>query len=196
MHRLTTAVAVLAITLATGCEAPTAADPPPALPPTTAPAPPAAVVYGKTIEERYPAKVVRIVDGDTLVVLNDANEQIKIRLEGIDTPEKGQPFGTKAKDMLGDLTFGKTATVAVTGQDWFGRTLGYIIADGVNANAAMIENGMAWHYVKYNKDEELAALQQQTQAVGLGLWADANPVAPWDWRAQKREEAKAKKQQQ
>ena len=212
MHKLT-AVVLLAIVIATGCEAPPAAPTPTATdapqpsattttdPPTVAdpsqprraqplplvPSPTAKVVYGKTIKERYYAKVVRIVDGDTLVILTNTKtpEQIKVRLEGIDTPEKGQPFGNRAKQKLADLTFGKTAEVAVTGSDRYGRTLAYITADYTNANAALVEAGMAWHYVKYNKDEELAALQAMAKEAGVGLWADANPVAPWDWRKKK-----------
>ena len=151
-----------------------------------------AVVYGKAIEQRYRAKVVRIVDGDTLVVLNDANEQIKIRLEGIDTPEQGQPFGSKSKEKLSELTFGKTVVVAVTGTDFFKRTLGYIeipihtfAVDPINANAELIRYGLAWHYIKYNKSPELAELEQSAHDAKLGLWSDPSPVPPWDWRKKK-----------
>ena len=148
-----------------------------------------AVVYGKTIEKRYRAKVVRIVDGDTLVVLNDANEQIKIRLEGIDTPEPGQPFGSKSKEKLSELTFGKTVVVAVTGTDFFKRTLGYIeipihtfAVDPINANAELIRYGFAWHYKSYNSSPELAEFETAARTAKIGLWGGSEtPVPPWEW---------------
>ena len=131
-------------------------------------------------------KVVGVTDGDTLTLLVDET-QYKIRLASIDAPERGQPFGSKAKTALSDMVFGKVVSVRVTDTDKYGRTVGTIIVGTVDVNAALIRQGFAWHYVKYSDSEELAALELAAREAKAGLWADAHPVAPWDWRRQKRE---------
>ncbi len=139
-------------------------------------------VFGKSIEESFPAKVVGVTDGDTIKILDDQNNQIGVRLESIDTPEKKQAYGTKAKQALSDLVFGKQVTIQKTGQDRYGRTLAFVVADGINTSQALIEGGYAWHYKQYSDDPELAELEEQTGAAKRGLWADAEPVPPWKFR--------------
>lgn len=135
-------------------------------------------------------KVVSVKDGDTIVVLKD-QEQITIRLEGIDCPESGQAFGNKAKQACSELCFGKTVTVKATGKDRYGRTLAQIVLpDGKELHRELVRQGYAWWYRKYSNDERLGQLEADARNDRRGLWADANPVAPWDWRAEKRSKSK------
>jgi len=130
-------------------------------------------------------RVIRVSDGDTARVLV-GTQPVTVRLEGIDAPETGQAFGNRSKQALSAIVFGKTVTVRKTGEDRFGRALGFIIVDGVNANAKMVEDGWAWHYKKYSSDERLRSLEREARDAKRGLWADPNPVAPWDFRAIRR----------
>jgi micrococcal nuclease len=128
-------------------------------------------------------KIVGVTDGDTVKLLTSDSTEIKIRLEGIDCPEKNQAFGQKAKQFTSDLCFGKQVTLEKTGMDRYGRTLGYIILeDGRNLNKEILKAGFAWHYKKYNQSEELDNLEAEAKTVKRGLWTDANPMAPWDFR--------------
>ncbi|MEQ8789887.1 MAG: thermonuclease family protein [Pirellulaceae bacterium] len=126
-------------------------------------------------------KVVSITDGDTLQVLVD-ERPVKVRLEGIDCPETGQPFGTAAKKHLASLCFGKQVRVRVTGQDRYGRTLGEVLVGDESANHALVRDGFSWHYKKYSSDAALAASEVSAREAKVGLWADVNPIPPWEWR--------------
>lgn len=137
------------------------------------------------VVEHLTGKVIGVTDGDTIKVLVN-RQTVKVRLEGIDAPESSQSFGTKSKQALSKMVFGKTITVKKTGEDQYGRTLGIIMVGDVDANAKMIEDGWAWHYIKYNDEERLAKLEISARKAKSGLWADANPLAPWDYRARKR----------
>jgi len=108
----------------------------------------------------------------------------RIRLYGIDCPEGKQAFGTRAKEFTGDFVFGKTVTVEVKDTDHYGRTVGQVIApDGRSLNRELVRAGLAWWYQRYAKhDDELARLEVAARRAGLGLWADPNPVPPWDFR--------------
>lgn len=133
----------------------------------------------------FQGKVIKITDGDTIVVLNEKNEQIKVRLEGIDCPESSQDFGTQAKKATSDLCYGKTVRVEQSGTDRYGRMLAFVYIDDVCINKDLIKQGMAWHYKKYNKDQELAKLEVDAREKKVGLWSMNNPVAPWDFRHKK-----------
>lgn len=135
--------------------------------------------------EKFTAKVIGVTDGDTIVVLTDENKQVKIRLEGIDCPETKQDFGTKAKQATVDMCFQKTVRVEQSGTDIYGRMLAFVYVDDVCVNKELIKNGMAWHYKKYNKDQELAKLEIEAREKGIGLWSMKDPVAPWDFRHKK-----------
>jgi micrococcal nuclease len=126
-------------------------------------------------------KVVGVSDGDTITVLVD-KKPIKIRLEGIDAPEAKQSFGNRSKQALSDLVFGKEVRVKKTGEDRYGRSLGFVSRDGIEINAKMIQDGWARRYKKYNQDSKFADLERQARAAKRGLWAEPNPLAPWDFR--------------
>jgi endonuclease YncB( thermonuclease family) len=130
--------------------------------------------------------VVKIADGDTLTLLTSTNEQVKIRLAGIDTPEKKQPFGNKAKQALANLAFQKQALVEVETKDRYGRTVGVVFVDGLNVNAELVKQGMAWVYRKYTDDKRLYTLESEAKQAKRGLWLDENPIPPWEWRRGRR----------
>ena len=126
--------------------------------------------------------VVAIADGDTLTALCNDNQQIKIRLAEIDAPEKAQPFGNRSKQSLADMCFQKQAEIKPQTKDRYGRTVARVICDDTDANAEQIKRGMAWVYDKYVKDRGLYALQDEARAANVGLWGDADPVKPWEYR--------------
>jgi micrococcal nuclease len=131
--------------------------------------------------------VVAVIDSDTLTVLDATNTQHPVRLTGIDIPERVQPFGTKAKQALSGQVFGKDVTVNSGGQDRYGRTLGEIIVDGESVNLWLVRSGWAWWYERYAPDDtQLRDAQQEARQSGRGLWADPNPVPPWEWRRGRR----------
>ncbi len=131
-------------------------------------------------------KVTAVKDGDTIVVLMD-REQITVRLEGIDCPESAQAFGAKATQAASDLCFGKHVTLKATGKDRYGRTLAdVILPDGKHLNEQLVRSGYAWWYHKYSDNETLKKLEAEARKNKRGLWADAKPTAPWDWRAARR----------
>jgi endonuclease YncB( thermonuclease family) len=131
-------------------------------------------------------KVVVVKDGDTIVVLKD-QEQITVRLEGIDCPESAQAFGAKAKQTASDLCFGGQVTLKTNGKDRYGRTLANVILpDGKSLNEQLVRSGYAWWYRKYSKDKTLQRLEADARKNKRGLWSDAKPIAPWDWRAARR----------
>lgn len=133
-------------------------------------------------------RVVAISDGDTVTVLDGSNTQIKIRLMGIDAPEKKQAFGQKAKENLSTLIFNKQVTVEYSKRDRYGRTVGQILVNGIDANLEQVKAGLAWHYKKYQKEQTAADRDIYAQAEELakaekrGLWVEANPMPPWEWR--------------
>jgi len=133
-------------------------------------------------------KVVGISDGDTLTVLVERT-QVKIRLSGIDAPEKGQAFGGKSKDALAEKVFGKNVRVETQGQDKYGRTLGMIFVGNRNVNVEMVEEGWAWQFKRYDTSKALADAEAKARAAKRGLWADANPKSPWEWRAEGRDKS-------
>ena len=139
----------------------------------------------------YPAwgdvigKVVGVTDGDTLTVLS-ARKQIKVRLADIDAPESKQAFGNRSKQSLSDLCFNKTAKLEGDSKDQYGRILGRVHCDGVDANAEQVRRGLAWVYVQYApKGSPLYAVQLGARGAKRGLWADDAPVPPWEWRRPK-----------
>ncbi|MDX5347642.1 MAG: thermonuclease family protein [Hymenobacteraceae bacterium] len=149
-----------------------------------------AVVYEN--EKQAPAsaaagdKVVAVKDGDTIELLR-GKETIKVRLQGVDAPEKKQAYGEQAKQFTSDLVFGKNVKLIVHNTDRYGRTVGTIILpDGRSLNEELVKNGFAWHYKAYSKDVKLANLEADARRFKRGLWADKNPIAPWDYRKGKR----------
>ncbi|HBD7468638.1 TPA: thermonuclease family protein [Legionella pneumophila] len=136
------------------------------------------VVFAKIIS----GEVIKISDGDTLTILTNENKQIKIRLSEIDAPEKNQAYGKVSRQALADLCFRKHAIIYSIGKDKYGRTLGRVNCNAIDANAEQIKTGMAWVYDKYVTDKSLYELQKTAKNQKLGLWADENPTPPWLFR--------------
>jgi len=139
----------------------------------------------KVIPE-FTGKVVGVSDGDTYKIMRDG-KAVKVRLYGIDCPEKAQDFGQVAKQFASDLVFGKNVKVEITDTDRYGRFIGKVYTEsGVYVNAALVEAGMAWWYRAYAKnDTELERLETAARQAKRGLWAmEATP--PWEWRKNKR----------
>lgn len=130
----------------------------------------------------FSGRVVGVMDGDTITVLV-GREQRRVRLAGLDAPEKGQSFGQRSKQALSQMIFGREVTVVSTGRDRFERTLGIVrFMDGSSVNERLVEDGWAWHYTRYSNDRRLSELESRARAARRGLWADPHPVAPWDFR--------------
>jgi len=129
-------------------------------------------------------RVVGVADGDTLTLLTPDKRQVRIRLAEIDTPEKRQPYGTRAKQSLSDLCFGKPARVDVKTTDRYGRTVGRVYCAGIDANAEQVRRGAAWVYRKYTRDPKLYQLEAEARRERRGLWAlsETQRVPPWEWR--------------
>lgn len=134
----------------------------------------------------FSGKVVGISDGDTISVMRDG-KAVKVRLAGIDCPERKQPFGTKAKQFTSDMAFAKIVTVEVKDVDRFQRIVGEVILpDGRSLNRELVKVGLAWWYRKYSKDETLGRLEEAARSGKEGLWGDRHPIPPWEFRKQKK----------
>lgn len=133
----------------------------------------------------FSGEVVGVLDGDTVDVLV-ANKPIRVRLANIDAPEKAQAFGARARQALADLVFRRVVHVQERGADRYGRTIGDISADGRSINRTMIALGLAWAYRQYLTDSALLDVEATARAGRVGLWADPQPVPPWEWRRAKR----------
>lgn len=137
-------------------------------------------------------RVIAIADGDTLTILDAANQSHKIRLAGIDSPEKKQAFGLRAKTNLSSLAFGKSASADCRKRDRYQRQICVVRVAGQDVGLAQIRTGLAWWYRQYAREQtalERMAYEQaemDARARRLGLWADKEPLPPWDWRHQKR----------
>ena len=145
--------------------------------------------------DQLQGKVIKVTDGDTVNVLTGDNETHKIRLSGIDAPEKKQAFGNISKQALAELINGKIVTVDYNKLDRYQRAVGKIMFNGQDVNLRQIKLGLAWHYKKYEKEQDVedrsiyANAEYLAQRDKVGLWFDTNPIAPWDYRKQKRESA-------
>lgn len=129
-------------------------------------------------------KVVAIQDGDTITILVGRTTH-KIRLDGIDCPEKSQAWGTRARQFTSDLAFEKWVSVEYSGKDRYKRILGTVVLPGGKVlNRELLLAGLAWHYKYYNHSEDLANLETIARKARIGLWSDPNPVPPWDFRRQ------------
>lgn len=142
-------------------------------------------------------RVVGVADGDTLTVLSSEQRQIVVRLAAIDAPEvgkgmsrPGQPFGMRSRQALANVCFAKQARIElVEGQSTYGRSVGYVTCNGIDANLEMLRQGMAWVYPQYNRGarrHDYERMQQRAQSMKVGLWADPQPEEPWLWRKKAR----------
>lgn len=154
---------------------------------------PVFIVFAATISV-ITGKVIGISDGDTIKILTEDKQELRIRLNGIDCPEKKQAFGTKARQFTSDMVFGKTVSVRYKSKDRYGRILGDVILnDSINLNYELVRAGYAWWYRQYaKKDTVLEQLENEARIAKRGLWADKNPVAPWEYRKMKRTKSTSK----
>jgi endonuclease YncB( thermonuclease family) len=138
--------------------------------------------------ERIAGRVVGVADGDTLTVLAEGHRQVRVRLAGIDAPERRQPYGTRARQALSALAFGRSAQVEVEEIDRYERAVGRVRVGGRDVNAEMVRRGAAWVYTRYNRDPSLVPLEAEARAARRVLWAlpEAERVPPWEWRAARR----------
>ncbi|MEO8156854.1 MAG: thermonuclease family protein [Betaproteobacteria bacterium] len=142
-------------------------------------------------------RVVGVSDGDTVTVLTAQNRQYKVRLSGIDAPEKKQAFGTFSRQSLARQVFGQAVTVQWSKTDRYGRIVGRLDVDGVDANLEQVREGSAWVYTQYLR--ELPAedrrlyreAEREAQFERRGLWRDDDPEPPWQWRKDKRSRSRA-----
>jgi endonuclease YncB( thermonuclease family) len=136
---------------------------------------------------RFTGKVIGIADGDTIEVLRD-RQPVTVRLNGIDAPEGGQAFGTKARQFVASLAFGQIVTIVEHGTDRYNRTIGdVVLPDGRVLNREVVRAGFAWWFRRYSTDASLGELEAEARAAKRSLWADPHPVPPWEWRQAKRE---------
>jgi endonuclease YncB( thermonuclease family) len=135
------------------------------------------------VSHHFTGKVVKIVDGDTFDILDSLNKVSRIRMNGIDAPEKKQAYGQKSKEMLGKWCFAKTVLVKVYSKDRNGRLIADSYVNGRSLSLIMIEEGMAWHFKKYSNDTLLATAEIHARTAKKGLWYDPAPIAPWQYRS-------------
>ena len=150
----------------------------------------------------FTGKVIGVADGDTITVLRD-HEQVKIRLAGIDAPEKKQAFGNVAKQRMGDMVFGKEVLIDNRKKDRYGRTIGRVwVASAeckasdcpktLDAGMALLTQGLAWHYKQYAEEQpkeerrQYSFAEEDARSKRIGLWSDTEPVPPWEWRRARR----------
>jgi endonuclease YncB( thermonuclease family) len=140
----------------------------------------------------YTGRVVGISDGDTLTVLDAERRQHKIRLAGIDAPEKRQAWGQRAQQFLGERVFQRMVRVEVSKKDRYGREIDKVLLDGEDINLELVRAGLAWHYRAYEREQppdergQYAEAELQARERRQGLWSDTHPVAPWDFRRRAR----------
>ena len=143
----------------------------------------------QTLAADFTGPVTRVLDGDTIEVSRN-HHNVRIRLNGIDTPEKGQAYGHKATEFVVLQAFGKEVTVQTFGLDKYGRTIGDVyLPDGTILNKGLVTAGLAWWYCKYSADQTLAQLEIEAREGKLGLWQDPKPVPPWVFRKRQRGQA-------
>jgi endonuclease YncB( thermonuclease family) len=141
--------------------------------------------------ESLSGRVIGVSDGDTVTILQidgDRKTPRKIRISGIDAPEAKQPFGNRAKQAMSDLAYGKHADADCPTTDRYGRDVCKVTVDGVDVGLALIQQGYAWHFKKYQRTQTkpdrfiYAESEDRARAEQKGLWHDAHPVPPWEWR--------------
>ncbi len=145
-----------------------------------------ALLTSQALAADFTGRVVGVSDGDTITVLHNGNGE-RIRLHGIDCPEKRQAFGNRAKQFTSNLVFAKTVTVQALDRDRYGRTVAEVLLpDGRSLNRELVRAGLAWMYRRYTNDQSLSDLEEEARVARRGLWADPHAVPPWEWRAMRK----------
>jgi len=146
-------------------------------------------VVGPGSGQEFSAKVVAVLDGDTVLVLHGAAGQhagglMKIRLAKIDAPEKQQPYGLASRSLLLKMVLHRQIWVHTLAVDKYGRAIAQLKVNGHSVNEEMVRRGMAWEYSHYHSDRRYIALQSEARLARRGLWAQSDPIPPWLWRKQ------------
>jgi endonuclease YncB( thermonuclease family) len=137
---------------------------------------------------QWAGTVIGVADGDTLTLLDDGRAQHRIRIDGIDAPERAQPWGQRSRQSLAKLAYGRAARAECAKTDRYGRAVCRVTVDGVDIGLEQVRRGLAWHYTHYAREQprerraEYQSAESGARAARLGLWEDAEPIAPWDWR--------------
>jgi endonuclease YncB( thermonuclease family) len=145
----------------------------------------------------FDGRVVGIQDGDTVTVLDASKQQHRIRIAGIDAPEKAQVFGATAKENLARLAFGKQADVRCSKRDRYGREVCNVYVGARNVGLEQVRSGHAWWYREYAREQApedrkvYETAESEARGARRGLWHDASPTAPWNWRRQARSASQA-----
>lgn len=135
--------------------------------------------------------VTRVADGDTLTLVDARGTQHRVRLWGIDCPEKAQSFGRKAGSVLAGMVLKKNVRIEVKDTDQYGRKVGRVFLGNQDINLEMVRRGLAWHYVHFARNaQDLAEAEKSARAARTGLWSEASPQAPWDFRRGQRKRRK------
>ena len=137
-----------------------------------------ALIYPQILFE---GAVIRVSDGDTLIV-RAGEVNFRVRLHGIDAPERGQAYGTKARDILAGMVTGAAVTIKVMDVDRYGRLIGMVYAGPLLVNLELLKQGYAWHYTEYDDTAEFARAEAEARKQKRGLWAEPSPIPPWEWR--------------
>lgn len=133
------------------------------------------------------AKVVKVSDGDTFTILTKGKEQIRIRIYGIDAPEKGQPYSEKSRLYLADMIAGQDVTIEITSTDRYRRKIAKVKTETVDdVSLEMLRAGYAWHYSYFDKTKAYIQAEKEAKERREGLWADENPVNPYEYRKLKK----------
>jgi endonuclease YncB( thermonuclease family) len=133
------------------------------------------------LADEFDAKVIAVMDGDTIMVLHDG-AKIKIRMANIDAPEKDQVFGMQSRQSLLEMVQKKLVHINSQAVDQYGRVVGLVSVDGRSVNEEQVKRGMAWEYSHFHSDRNYIALQSEAQQARRGLWGQSSPLAPWQWR--------------
>lgn len=151
----------------------------------------ALAAHGAAAQSLIEGRVVRVFDGDTLEILS-RGETIRVRLAGIDTPERGQPWANRSKQALSERVFGKQVRVIEVDIDRYGRSVGEVYADNACVGCELVREGHAWVYRGLSDDPVLFELEASARAAKRGLWSlpEAERVPPWEWRRQHKPRAK------
>jgi endonuclease YncB( thermonuclease family) len=160
------------------------------------------ILYSPALADTLEGKVIKVADGDTITIMDDKGDKHRIRLGGIDAPEKDQPYGNESTQSLLELTSGKTVVIKYEKRDRYRRIIGKVLVDPpgevfcmaldcvkkIDAGLEQVKRGLAWHYKKYQGEQSVEDRETYGEAeVGareklLGLWKDNEPMAPWKWR--------------
>lgn len=154
---------------------------------------PAEQVGGADARAVWNGRAGRVFDGDSLVVVTDAGRRVEVRIEGIDAPERGQPFSRRSRSELMRLLRGQALRIEPRKRDRYGRTVAVIRVGERDAGEEMIARGYAWHYRAYADEQHpprsraYARAEELARSARRGIWRDDDPVAPWQWRRERRE---------